>query len=223
MGAAISSGGRVIVCAARYAGCQNAYIIENEHNIPHVLTPCISQRDGIGLPVHAQNKRKAQRHLLSAIERHPSRRVAKGRRQHSFLALKREAWDHIHDTLALNLAEVPSRPLGMVGVVRDEQQQRQTVRDRALEIAGKTFENPPSPPPRRPAAAPTNYVPPPPRNEQLRARRETLQKTPQNADATLQVDVEIKAKNEKEAKKVAADLTPSDINKALSAAGEKFW
>ena len=180
MGAAISSGGRVLVCAARYSECQNAYIIEGQHNIQHILTPCMSQRDGFGLPAHAQNKRKAQRHLLSAIERHPSRRAGKGRSQKSSLALKREAWDHIHDDLALKLAEEPSRPLGMV--VRDEQQQRQAVRDKQLRAA-----------------------------------------PPQNAHATLQVDVEIKAKNEKEAKKVAADLTPSDINKELSAAGLKCW
>jgi hypothetical protein len=180
MGAAVSSGGRVLVCAARYSECQNAYIIEGQHNIQHVLTPCMSQRDGFGLPAHAQNKRKAQRHLLSAIERHPSRRAGKGRSQKSSLALKREAWDHIHDDLALKLAEEPSRPLGMV--VRDEQQQRQAVRDKQLRAA-----------------------------------------PPQNAHATLQVDVEIKAKNEKEAKKVAADLTPSDINKELSAAGLKCW
>ena len=138
------------------------------------------QRDGFGLPAHAQNKRKAQRHLLSAIKRHPSQRAAKGRRQQSSLALKREAWDHIHDDLALKLAEGPSRPLGIV--VHNEQQQRQAVRD-----------------------------------EQLRAA------PPQNAHATLQVDVEIKAKNEKEAKQVAADLTLSDINKELSAEGEKCW
>ena len=85
--------------------------------IPHVLTLRISQRDGFGLPAYAQNKRKAQRHLLSAVERHSSRRL---------------------------LA----------------------------------------------AAAGTN------------------------------VDVEIKVKSEKEATKAAANLTPSNINKELSAAGE---
>ena len=85
--------------------------------IPHVLTLRISQRDGFGLPAYAQNKRKAQRHLLSAVEGHSSRRL---------------------------LA----------------------------------------------AAAGTN------------------------------VDVEIKVKSEKEATKAAANLTPSNINKELSAAGE---
>jgi hypothetical protein len=117
MGAAVSSGGRVLVCAARYAEDQNAHIIEYEHDIPHVLTLRMSQRDGFGLPAYAQNKRKAQRHLLSAVEGHSSRRL---------------------------LA----------------------------------------------AAAGTN------------------------------VDVEIKVKSEKEATKAAANLTPSNINKELSAAGE---
>ena len=120
MGAAVSSGGRVLVCAARYADGQHAYIIEEKYNIPHVLTLRMSQRDGFGLPAYAQNKRKAQQHLLSAVEGHSSRRL---------------------------LA----------------------------------------------AAAGTN------------------------------VDVEIKVKSEKEAKMAAADLTPSNINKELSAAGEKCW
>ncbi len=67
MGAAVSSGGRVLVCVARYADGQNAYIIEDKHNMPHVLTLRMSQRDGFGLPAYAQNKRKAQRHLLSQL------------------------------------------------------------------------------------------------------------------------------------------------------------
>ncbi len=119
MGAVVSSGGRVLVCAARYAEDQNAYIIEDQHNIPHVLTLSITQRDGFGLPAYAQNKRKAQRHLLSAIKGHPSRRL---------------------------LA----------------------------------------------AAAGTN------------------------------VDVEIKAKSEREAEMASANLTPRNINKELSAAGEEM-
>lgn len=41
-------------------------------------------------------------------------------------------------------------------------------------------------------------------------------------EAGTDVDVEVKAKNEKEAKKASEDLTQDNINKELSAAGQKF-
>ena len=166
MGAAVSSGGRVLVCVARYADGQNAYIIEDKHNIPHVLTLRMSQRDGFGLPVYAQNKRKAQQHLLSAIKGHSSR--LEYRYPHA--SASEHEQEEVH-----RLEEEKFR--------LEEQHQK----------------------------------------DMWAAKRKAQRHLLSQLSTGIKVDAEIKVKSAKEAKNSCADLTPSNVNKELSAAGEKCW
>jgi hypothetical protein len=166
MGAAVSSGGRVLVCVARYADGQNAYIIEDKHNIPHFLTLRMSQRDGFGLPVYAQNKRKAQQHLLSAIKGHSSR--LEYRYPHA--SASEHEQEEVH-----RLEEEKFR--------LEEQHQK----------------------------------------DMWAAKRKAQRHLLSQLSTGIKVDAEIKVKSAKEAKNSCADLTPSNVNKELSAAGEKCW
>ena len=183
MGAAVSSGGRILVCAARYADGQYAQIIEDKHNIPHVVTLRMSQRDGFGLPAYAQNKRKAQQHLLSAIEGHSSRLVYRSPLEYQYphVSASTHAKEEVH-----RLEEEKSR--------LEEEHQRDMW------------------------AAKHNA-----QRHLLSAVERHSSRRLLAAAAGTNVDVEIKVKSEKEATKAAANLTPSNINKELSAAGEKCW
>jgi hypothetical protein len=180
MGAAVSSGGRVLVCAARYADGQHAYIIEDKHNIPHVLTLRMSQRDGFGLPAYAQNKRKAQQHLLSAVEGHSSRLVYRSplEYQNHHVSASTHAKEEVH-----RLEEEKFR------LEEEHQQDMWAAKHNAQRHLLSAVEG--------------------------HSSRRLLA-----AAAGTNVDVEIKVKSEKEATKAAANLTPSNINKELSAAGE---
>ena len=176
MGAAVSSGFRVLVCAARYAEDQNAYTIEDEHNIPHVLTLRMSQRDGFGLPAYAQNKRKAQQHLLSAIEGHSSRLEYR----YPQVSASTHAKEELH-----RLEEEKFR------LEEEHQKDMRAAKRKAQRHLLSAIEG--------------------------HSSRRLLA-----AAAGTNVDVEIKAKSEKEAKMATANLTPSNINKELSAAGEEM-
>ena len=193
MGAAVSSGGRVLVCVARYADGQNAYIIEDKHNIPHFLTLRMSQRDGFGLPVYAQNKRQAQQHLLSAIKGHSSR--LEYRYPHA------SASEHEKEENALQIAESAfgSPSSSVAPSASDAKEEVHRLEEEKFRLEEQH------------------------QKDMWAAKRTAQRHLLSQLSTGIKVDAEIKVKSAKEAKNSCADLTPSNVNKELSAAGEKCW